>query len=281
MIINDLIINGSEILKKNNIESYKLDSEILLTSITKRDRVYSIINDHLKVKNKDYLKYLKLVLRRKNKEPIAYIIKKKEFWSKNFYVDKNVLIPRPDTEVIIEDIKNRFNIKSSLNVLDIGTGSGCILFSILKEFKKFRGIGIDKSKKAIEIARYNSKILNIDKRLKLIHCDVDNYKFGKYDVIVSNPPYICSHKIKYLSKDIKNFEPIEALDGGLTGLKVIKKVITRAKKLLKIGGYFYIEIGIDQSRRVELILIKNNFKVINRIKDYSKNIRCIISTRIK
>ena len=281
MIITNLITNGSEILKKNNIESYKLDSEILLTSITKKDRIYSIINDRLKITNKNYLKYLNLVLRRKNNEPIAYILNKKEFWSKKFYVDKNVLIPRPDTEVILEDIKNRFNIKSNLNVLDIGTGSGCILFSILKEFKKFRGIGIDKSKKAIKIAKYNSKILNIDKRSKLIHCDVDNYKFGKYDIIVSNPPYICSHKIKYLSKDIKNFEPIDALDGGLTGLVIIKKVIAKAKKLLKIGGYLYIEIGSDQSRKIELILKKNNFKMINKLRDYSKNIRCIISTRIK
>ncbi len=281
MIISNIITKGAKILKKNNIENYNLDSEVLLTVITKKEREYSIINDRLKIGRKDYLKYFKLIVRRKKKEPIAYILKKKEFWSKNFFVDRDVLIPRPDTEIILEDIKNRFINKTKLNVLDIGIGSGCILFSILQEFQNFRGVGIDKSKKAIKIAKYNAKILKLDKRVKLLNCDIDNYKLDKYDIVVSNPPYICSHKIKYLSDDIKKYEPKIALDGGLTGLVVIEKIINRAKKLLKIGGYLYLEIGNDQYKDVELMLKKNCFRINNKIKDYSKNIRCIISTNLK
>ncbi len=281
MLISNIIENGAKILKQNNIKSYNLDSEILLSLITKKEKEYLIINDQIEISKYDYLKYLKLILRRKKKEPVAYIINKKEFWSKDFFVDESVLIPRPDTEVILEDIKRRFNKESNLHILDVGTGSGCILFSILKEFKNFRGIGIDKSKKAIKIAKYNSKIMNISKRVKLIHCDVDNYKFGKYDIIISNPPYICSHKIKYLSDDVKNFEPMDALNGGLTGLDIIKKVIAKAKTLLKIGGYIYLEIDNNQFRDVNFLLNSSGFRLISKLRDYGKNIRCIISTRLK
>jgi release factor glutamine methyltransferase len=197
-------------------------------------------------------------------------------------VDKNVLIPRPDTEIILFDIKARFKNSKRLSVLDIGTGSGCILLSILKEFKNYRGVGLDKSKKAINIAKFNSDLLSINNRSKFIKCDVDNYKFDQYyDLIVSNPPYICSHKIKNLSVGIRKFEPYIALDGGKTGLVTVNKVINKAKKILKIGGYLYLEIGYDQSRMVCQILQKNNFKVVDKLMDYNKKVRCIIGTRLK
>ena len=193
-----------------------------------------------------------------------------------------MLIPRPDTEVILFDIKNRFKNSGGLSVLDIGTGSGCILLSILKEFKNYRGIGLDKSRKAINIAKSNSNLLSINNRSKFIKCDVDNYKLDQYyDLIVSNPPYICSHKIKNLSVDIRRFEPTIALDGGVTGLVTVNKVINKAKKNLKIGGYLYLEIGYDQSRRVCHMLKENNFRVVKKLMDYKKKIRCIIGTRLK
>ena len=282
MIIDDLIFEGTKILRQKNIETPLLDAELLLTLITKKDREFSIIYGKEEIDNKNVLKYFDLIDRRKKKEPIAYILNQKEFWSTNFLVDKNVLIPRPDTEVILFDIKNRFKNSEGLSVLDIGTGSGCILLSILKEFKNFRGVGLDKSRKAINIAKSNSNLLSINNRSKFIKCDVDNYKFDQYyDLIVSNPPYICSHKIKNLSVDIRRFEPTVALDGGVTGLVTINKVIDRAKKNLKIGGYLYLEIDYDQSKRVCHILKKSNFRVIKKLMDYKKKIRCIIGTRIK
>ena len=282
MIIDNLIFEGTKILRQKSIETPLLDAELLLTLITKKDREFSIIYGKEEIDNKNVLKYFDLIDRRKKREPIAYILNQKEFWSTNFLVDKNGLIPRPDTEVILFDIKNRFKNSGGLSVLDIGTGSGCILLSILKEFKNFRGIGLDKSRKAINIAKSNSNLLSINNRSKFIKCDVDNYKLDQYyDLIVSNPPYICSHKIRNLSVDVRRFEPTLALDGGVTGLVTINKVIDRAKKNLKIGGYLYLEIGYDQSRRVCQILKKNNFRVIKKLMDYKKKIRCIIGTRLK
>tara|TARA_Y100000310_G_scaffold67866_2_gene63250 strand:+ start:487 stop:1335 length:849 start_codon:yes stop_codon:yes gene_type:complete len=282
MIINNLIFEGTKILRKENIHNSLLDAELLLTPITKKDREFSIIYDKEKIDNKSVSKYFELIDRRKRKEPIAYILNKKEFWSTVFLVDKSVLIPRSDTEVILFDIKERFKNSERLSVLDIGTGSGCILLSILKEFKNYRGVGLDKSRKAINIAKSNSKLLSINNRSKFIKCDVDNYKFDQYyDLIVSNPPYICSHEIKNLSEDIKRFEPIIALDGGITGIVTINKVINKAKKILKIGGHLYLEIGYDQSRKVCHMLKENNFRVIKKLMDYKKKIRCIIGTRLK
>ena len=281
MIIDNLIFEGTKILRQENIENPMLDAELLLTLITKKERKFSIIYGEEKIDNRGVLKYFDFINRRKKKEPIAYILNKKEFWSTNFIVDKNVLIPRPDTEVILFDIKDRFTNRERLSVLDIGTGSGCILLSILKEYKNLRGVGIDKSRKAIHIAQSNSDLLLINNRSKFIKCDIDNYKIDQYyDLIVSNPPYICSHKIKNLSEDIRGFEPAAALDGGVTGLVTVNKVINKAKKILKIGGYLYLEIGYDQSRRVCRILEKNNFRVVGKLMDYKKKNRCIIGTRL-
>jgi release factor glutamine methyltransferase len=167
-----------------------------------------------------------------------------------------------------------------LNILDIGTGSGCILLSILKELKNSYGTGIDKSFKALTIAKKNSKKLNLLQRAKFIHCDVDNFNFGTYDVVVSNPPYICSRRIGYLEEGIKDFEPRMALDGGNSGLETITKVVVKAKKLLKTRGHLFMEIGNRQSHTVSRVLIKNGFRLVKKFFDYNKTIRCIMSTKV-
>ena len=280
MIINSLIKQGSKILKKQNIDSHQIDAELLLSKAIRKDRVFLLTNDENKVSPKDTSDYLNFILRRKQHEPLSYITKRKEFWSLVFNVSHNVLIPRPETEIIVEQVVKRFKGKGSLTILDIGTGSGCILLSILKELKNSYGIGIDKSFRALNIAKKNSKKLNLLRRTKFIHCDVDNFNFGNYDVIVSNPPYICSHRINYLSEDIKGFEPRMALDGGSSGLETITKVIIKAKKLLKTGGHLFMEIGNGQSRMVSSVLIKNGFRLVEKFFDYNKTIRCIMSTKI-
>ena len=280
MIINNLIKQGSKILKKQNIVSHQIDAELLLSKAIRKDRVFLLTNDENKVSPKDTSDYLKFILRRKQHEPLSYITKRKEFWSLVFNVNHNVLIPRPETEIIVEQVVRKFKGKGSLNILDIGTGSGCILLSILKELKNSYGIGIDKSFKTLNIAKKNSKKLNLLRRTKFIHCDVDNFNFGNYDVVVSNPPYICSHRINYLSDDIKGFEPRIALEGGSSGLETISKVIRKAKKLLKIGGCLFIEIGNGQSTKVASLLVKNRFRLVGKFPDYKKTIRCIMSTKI-
>ena len=280
MIINSLIKQGSKILKKQNIDSHQIDAELLLSKAIRKDRVFLLTNDEYKVSQKETSDYLNFILRRKHHEPLSYIIKRKEFWSLGFNVNHNVLIPRPETETIVEQVVRRFKGKGSLNILDIGTGSGCILLSILKELKNSYGTGIDKSFKALTIAKKNSRKLNLLRRAKFIHCDVDNFNFGNYDVVVSNPPYIYSCRIGYLGEDIKGFEPRMALDGGSSGLETITKVIIKAKKLLKTRGHLFMEIGNGQSRMVSSVLIKNGFRLVKKFFDYNKTIRCIMSTKI-
>ena len=280
MIINSLIRQGSKILKKQNIDSHQIDAELLLSKAIRKDRVFLLTNDEYKVSQKETSDYLNFILRRKHHEPLSYIIKRKEFWSLGFNVNHNVLIPRPETETIVEQVVRRFKGKGSLNILDIGTGSGCILLSILKELKNSYGTGIDKSFKALTIAKKNSRKLNLLQRAKFIHCDVDNFNFGNYDVVVSNPPYICSRRIGYLGEDIKAFEPRIALDGGSSGLETITKVIIKAKKLLKTRGQLFMEIGNGQSHMVSSVLIKNGLRLVKKFFDYNKTIRCIMSTKI-
>ena len=280
MSINSLIKQGSEILEKQNIDSHQIDAELLLSKAIKKDRAFLLTNDESKVSPKETSDYLNFILRRKRHEPLSYITKRKEFWSLGFNVSRNVLIPRPETEIVVEQVIRRFKDKGSFNILDIGTGSGCILLSILKELTNSYGVGIDKSFEALNIAKKNSKKLNLLQRTKFIHCDVDNVNLGNYDVIVSNPPYICSHRINCLSEDIKDFEPRMALDGGSSGLEIISKVIIKAKKLLKARGCLYIEIGDGQFHMASSMLIKNGFRLVEKFFDYKKTIRCIMSTKL-
>ena len=279
-MINNLIKQGSEILKKQNIRSHQIDAELLLSKVINKDRIFILTNEQNTISSKEKSQYLDFILRRKQHEPLSYITKNKEFWSLGFNVNHGVLIPRPETEIIVDQVTRKFKNKGRLNILDVGTGSGCILLSILKEQKNSYGVGIDKSLRALNMAKKNSKKLNLIERTKFIHCDIDNFNFGNYDVIVSNPPYICSHRINYLSRDVKDFEPRMALDGGISGLEIINKVIIKAKKLLKNKGYLFTEVGNGQSRMVSNMLTKNGFRLAGKFFDYKKNIRCIMSTKL-
>ena len=276
MNTTELIKAGSEILKKNNISSYSLDSEIILSNILKITREKLLIYED-KVTNKIVKKFKKLIIRRSLKEPIAYIIKNKEFMSKSFYVDNKSLIPRPETELLIQEIIKIYRNKR-LFFLDIGVGSGCIMLSILKNLNKSTGIGIDISKSTLINSKKNLKKFKLLNRSKLLQKSINEMRNIKFDLIVSNPPYVVRRDIKRLSNDVKKFEPIIALDGGNDGLDVIKKVIYKAKYILKSNGILALEIGKDQYRLVTKVLEANNFREKIVIKDYKNNIRCIFST---
>ena len=280
MILENVIRQASQLLKNNNIASYELDSEIILSDIMKVSREFLIVNNRVNISKNIIKKYSLAIKRRINKEPIAYIIGKKEFWSEDFLVNKATLIPRPETELLIYKVIDFFKNKR-INILDIGTGSGCILLAILKELNFARGIGIDISAKAIQMAKVNSKILNLSNHSKFKICDLNKYNIGKYDLIVSNPPYIPSKDIKKLSNDIINFEPRSALDGGVDGLDLIKKVIYKSNHLLKRKGLLALEIGHNQYKRVSEILRYNGYREISKECDFNLNIRCIISTKVK
>ena len=280
MNIEGTLIEGIDILKKSKISNPQLDSEILLSNSIKRDKKYIILNPK-KVLNLEQLQNFKsLIERRKKGEPIAYLVNKKEFWKYEFFVNKDVLIPRPDTELIIEEVLKIYSKESHIQVLDIGTGSGCILLSILKERPYFYGTGIDISKKSISISKLNAKQLNLTNKIKFFHSSIDKFKLGKYDLVVSNPPYIKFFNLKYLEKDVFNFEPKLALSGGSDGFSKIRKVISKAKNLIKKNGKFILEIGFNQKNKVNKILREEGFYVNKNIKDYGNNDRCIISTKI-
>ena len=276
MKILELLHSGSRALKLNRIETHQLDSELVLSSLLKKKRENLITNSDQKVSENIVFNFEKLIARRANNEPLAYILKYKEFWSKDFFVDRNTLIPRPETELLCENIIKLFK-KKNLYILDIGTGSGCIILSILTEIKKAKGVGIDISRKAIEVARKNSSKLGLNDRVKFFNKPLENIYDYKFDLVVSNPPYIRSSDIKNLSEDVKRFEPKIALDGGKDGLDVIKKVIYKSSTILKKLGWLALEIGNGQHYKVSQILKKQKFKEELLIKDYKNNVRCILA----
>jgi len=280
MNIESILNEGISILKKNKISNPQLDSEILLSNSIKKDKKHIILNPK-EILNPEQTEIFKnLIERRKKGEPVAYLINKKDFWKDEFFVNKDVLIPRPDTELIIEQVLKIYSKNLQLQVLDIGTGSGCILLSILKERPNFYGTGIDISKKSIKVSKLNAKQLNLTNRVKFFDSSIDNFKIGKYDLIVSNPPYIELFNLKYLEKDVINFEPKLALSGGFDGFSKIRKVINKAKILIKKNGKFILEIGFNQKNKVKKILNEEGFYVNRAIRDYGNNDRCIISTKI-
>ena len=280
MDIKNILNCGLKKLNNFNINSSILDTELLLAQAIKKDRKYVILNSKEKIDKKTLKVFLNLIERRKKGEPIAYLTNKKEFWNETFYIDKSVLIPRPDTEVIIEQVLKISSKKSQMQVLDIGVGSGCILLSLLKERPNFYGTGIDICKKSINISKYNAKMLHLKNRIKFFNSGIDNFNFGKYDIVVSNPPYIEFLKLKYLDRNVFNYEPKLALNGGLDGFLMIKKVIEKTSILIKKKGTFFLEIGFNQKNKVKEILIDNKFYINKILKDYGKNYRCIISTKI-
>ena len=271
---------GNSLLKSNNIDSYSLDTELLLSAVLKNTREMVLINLQKKLDSKKFKYYKKLVLRRKNNEPIAHILNKKEFWRYTFKVNKEVLIPRPETEIIVHEVLKSTNLNSSKRILDVGTGSGCILQSILKERPKCTGTAIDISKNALNIAISNAKMHHLENKIKFVNMDVDKFSYNKYDFIVSNPPYINAIKIKRLEDNVRLFEPLIALSAGIDGLSETKKLIKKSNNLLKINGKLILEIESAQKNNVIQLLRKNNFYVNKICTDIRLYPRVVVSTKL-
>ena len=276
MNVSELIKIGSDLLKTKNIPSHILDSELLLSKTLMKSREDIIVNFDQKINENSILKFKQFLRRRSQNEPVAYILEEKEFWSKNFTVNKGTLIPRPETELLVDKLTKIFKNKK-LRILDMGTGSGCIIISLLDSLEQSTGIGVDISKEAIRTAKKNRLKFQMQNRLKLINKSFDCIFNEKFDLIVSNPPYIVRKDIKNLSEDIKKYEPRIALDGGNDGLDLIKKVIYKSKDILRIKGTLALEIGNEQIKKVSKILFDNNFRNIHVIKDYKNNVRCLIA----
>ncbi len=280
MILEKVILEAHKILKESGIKTAKLDSEVLMSNVIKKDRTFIILNSNFDLKKKSLIKFKNLIKQRSIGTPISYLIGKKNFWNYEFKINNNVLIPRPDTELLIQETLKLTKNKNKWRLLDIGTGSGCIILTLLKELKSFSGIGIDLSKKSIDLAKINRNKLGLKNRVKFLKSDIDKFNYGKYDLIISNPPYIKKFCLKYLEKDVVNFEPYLALNGGIDGLSEIRKVINKSSELIKKKGKLILEIGFNQKNDVKKILFKKGFYINDVIKDLAKNNRCIISTKL-
>ena len=280
MNIEEAIKEASQLLERKKIKSALLDSEILMSKVLKRDRKFLIMNSGYEIVDKDYKNFRKLINSRLKRKPVAYLTGVKSFWKHDFKINEKVLIPRPETELLIEKVLEYYKNKENINFLEIGIGSGCIILSILKEKKSFLGKGLDVSKDSLKVCKVNAKRLGLNSRLKLFKSDIDNFILGKYDLIISNPPYIKNLDLKNLDDDIINYEPRKALDGGFDGLSEIRKVVKKSSELIKNRGKLILEIAHDQKNEVKKILENNNFYINKVVKDFAKKDRCIISTKI-
>ncbi len=278
-----------EILQKNykdllnhNIQTAKIDSEVILANILNTNRINLITKQDVTLNKEQEDLYSKLVERRKHKEPVAYILNKKEFWNENYFVDKRVLIPRPETEILIELLLKKIKDKNkAYKVLDLGCGSGCLLISFLKEMHKSQGIGVDISSNALEVAKKNIELHNLNNRAKLVRIDLLNlHTKDKFDVIFSNPPYLSSSDYAKLSDDVKNFEPKQALVGGFNGVLYYKKIITIAQLALKKNGYLALELGDKQYRTISKLLQDHSFRILDKYQLINNEIRCILAAKM-
>ena len=271
---------GSDKLKHHNINTHILDSEILLSFTLNTSREKILMNLDTNIKKNKFEEFKKLLSRREKREPIAYITNKKEFWKNNFYVNSDVLIPRPETELIVEEVIKNTHIYTSKKFLEIGTGSGCLVVSIIKERPKCFATAIDISKKALNIAKFNAKMHHLINKINFVNIDIDKIQINKYDFIISNPPYINRFDLSRLDESVKIFEPYIAFEAGIDGLREITKLIIKSKKLLKRNGKLIFEIGQGQSLIAKKILNQNGYFINKVIKDISSIPRVVVSTKV-
>ncbi|MGL4607241.1 MAG: peptide chain release factor N(5)-glutamine methyltransferase [Eubacteriaceae bacterium] len=279
MEIKKLLENGRKSLSQSGIVNSGFEAELLLAEILKCDRVYFYTHGFDNVSSESVIEYQNMIDRRCLHEPIAYIIEKKEFMGLSFTVNPNVLIPRPDTEPMIEYLLDLLKEKFSQGskILDLCTGSGCIGISIKKYYPQGEVLLSDLSPRALEIAKINGDHL-VSGKVGYLESDLfeELSEGNKFELIVSNPPYIKRNDIKELMKDVLDYEPKLALDGGETGLDFYKRIIKDGKKYLKENGYLALEIGDDQEQEIEEILVFNGYFNIKRMKDLSGKVRCLI-----
>ena len=267
MILSEIKKKLSKNFSISGIETSELDARLILKEILSFDDKELIINENYNIPERFIKEIFTIGERRLKGEPISKIFKKRNFYKSTFIISNDVLDPRPETELIVE-IANNFIKKNEVkNILDLGTGSGCILLSILKENKMINGLGIDLSKEAINIAQKNSKKLQLDKQSNFLISNWMEAINFKYDIVVSNPPYIASKEIEKLSKEVKNFDPFLSLDGGEDGLNCYRVIVEDLKRVINKNAIIIIEIGYNQSNSVEEIFKNNDFKLLKKYND--------------
>ncbi len=278
MNIENAIKEAVEILNKNSIASAILEARILMsfvTNLSKEDIIFKATEINLSQDQKEI--YFDLISKRIKKIPLTHLTNNREFFGNNFYVDENVLDPRPDSETLVEMMIKKYQNSSFLNLCEIGCGSGCLIISVLKHFKDWNGLAIDISKKALEIAQKNAQNNEVFERIEFLESNLfKDFKDNQiFDIIISNPPYIPTADIENLQDEVRLYEPRIALDGGLDGLDFYRHIANQSRKFLKSNGNIFLEIGYNQHREVIDIFEKFNFKFIDSAKDLSGIIRVL------
>ncbi len=278
MNIENAIKEAVEILKRNSIASAILEARILMSfiaKISKEDIIFKATQINLSQDQKE--KYFDLINKRIKKIPLTHLTNNREFFGNNFYVDENVLDPRPDSETMVEMIIKKYQNPSFLNLCEIGCGSGCLIISLLKHFKDWRGTAVDISKKALEIAQKNAQNNEVFARIEFLESNLfKDFKNNQiFDIIISNPPYIPTADIENLQDEVRLYEPRIALDGGLDGLDFYRNIANQSRKFLKNNGNIFLEIGYNQHQEIVDIFEKFNFKFIDSAKDLSGIIRVL------
>ena len=278
MTIKETIRKGMIILKTNNVTEPNIKSRLIMQFVLNKPREYLVVYDKEKLTLRQELNYFKAIKKLCNGIPIQHITNRQEFMKMTFFVDENVLIPRPDTEILVEEVIKIAKKINAKKILDLCTGSGAIAISLAKYIDKSNITAVDISDKALNVAKLNAKNNEVEDRITFVESDLfKNLKKEKYDIIVSNPPYIKKEVLKKLDKEVQK-EPKLALDGGYDGLDFYRKIINKAEEYLKFNGYLCFEIGYDQKEDVENLL-KEQGKYINITckKDLCDNDRVVIA----
>ncbi len=275
--IRESLEEGSHTLKKSGVDSYRIDARLLLAKALGYSIEEVIIKYDEEIDAGSRSRFLDFISRRARKEPLSYLTGVKEFYGMDFAVDKNVLIPRPDSEVLVEGVLNSFNSDDEIEILELGVGSGCLLLSILKHMNKASGVGVDIQRGAVDIAKRNYQNLKLGNKAEFISEDWNNFKMDrKFDLIISNPPYITSKDILDLQEDVREYEPNAALEAGEDGLDAYRSLAPVLKKHLKENGLIFLEFGEGQNRGVQDIMLGYGFSVERVIQDLSGKDRCIV-----
>ena len=278
--VEEVFLSGMQKLNAAQVENPNLDAKIIFKHILSVDNEQFELCKKNEISNKVTKSYLELIDRRIKREPIAYITNKQSFWKDEFKVTKDTLIPRPETELILESVISYFpDKKIDLNIADLGTGSGCIIISLLQEYINASGIGIDISKEAIKIANENKKLLKNHERLKLLDEDYAEYNLNGFDIIVSNPPYISQNSLD-IQKDVYDYEPHLALFSKNNGIEAYNKIISNLASRIDKNFFLFLEIGLGQASEVTKLLKNNGFTEILTKVDLANIPRCVIAKKI-
>ena len=271
----------NEILYANYLDIQILEKKILLSNLLNISKEELNLATQNKLSDNIIENFNSLILRRRKKEPISYLINKREFWKYEFYINESVLIPRHDSEIIIETVlKHVSNINTKYSILDLGTGSGCLIISLLKEYKNSHGLGIDIDLESLKVAKINKSVLLNESRLMFSNDSFENFQTKEFDIIVCNPPYIPVSQMDNIEDQITLYEPHQSLFAEENGLLNYKKIIKNLRKNINKHQLIFFEIGINQSLSVINLLKINNFAVISIENDLANIPRCIVAKRI-